>query len=169
MRILRIADISDNRTGGMSRTMYCTGDELQRMGHEVEYWFENRIRSRTVPIQFRRFIIPWRIVLELERELLRGKAYDIVEIHEPISARYAWQRQRLPPLVIFSYGLEERSHEAMLGYRRLKGLPVSTKMRFSPLSVVWQAAYSVRRAAHVICSNSEDVNHLRNAGQRHGN
>ena len=39
LRVLRVADIPDNRTGGMSRTMYCTGDELAQMGHQVEYLF----------------------------------------------------------------------------------------------------------------------------------
>ena len=35
MRILRVADIPNNRTGGMSRTMYCTGEVLAAEGQMV--------------------------------------------------------------------------------------------------------------------------------------
>jgi len=166
MRLLRIADIADNRTGGMSRTMYGTGDALAAAGHQVDYLFAPAFRFKG-PVQLRRFFVP-REIVGLVRGLLRqGRAYDVVEIHEPLAAPYAWAAQcdpALPPLAVFSYGLEERSHAALLAYKRLKGLPVSLKNRWSPLSVVWQARYAVRHAGHVICSNSEDVRHLQNAG-----
>lgn len=159
MRILRIADVTDNRSGGMSRTMYGTGDELEKLGHRVEYWFENRLSVGVRP-QLRRFVVPWRIVKQVRAALSRGERYDVVEIHEPLGGYYAWHRGSLPPLAIFSYGLEDRSLNASLAYRKQKGLPITLKQRFSPLSVVWQASYATRHAAHVICSNSEDVAHL---------
>jgi glycosyltransferase involved in cell wall biosynthesis len=164
LRILRIADIANNRTGGMSRTMYCTGDELERLGHSVDYWFGDTLRAERVKPQLKRFVMPWRVVREFQKAQSQGRTFDVVEIHEPLAAMYAWHRGRLPPLVIFSYGLEERSHRATLAYRRKRGLPISIKMRYSPLSVVAQAAYAVRHAAHVICSNSEDVEYLRRCG-----
>ena len=61
-------------------------------------------------------------------------------------------------------GWEELGHRALLDYRRRKGLPISLKMRWSPLSVVFQAKYGVRHAEHVICSNAQDVRHLRTVG-----
>lgn len=163
MRLLRIADVTDNRSGGMSRTMYGTGDELVRLGHRVEYWFEDRLSVGVRP-QLRRFVVPWRIVRQVRAALARGEFYDVVEIHEPLGGYFAWHRRSLPPLAIFSYGLEDRSRNAALAYRRQKGLPVSLKQRYSPLSVVWQACYATRHAAHVVCSNSEDVNHLHSRG-----
>jgi glycosyltransferase involved in cell wall biosynthesis len=51
-----------------------------------------------------------------------------------------------------------------LDYRRRKGLPVSLKSRYSPLTVIWQAMYAVRRADHVVCSNSDDLEFLVRAG-----
>jgi glycosyltransferase involved in cell wall biosynthesis len=166
LRILRIADIPDNRTGGMSRTMYCTGDILQERGHQVDYLFSPAFKYRG-RVQLRRFFVPLEVPQLVRKQIETHGPYDVVEVHEPMAAPYAWQRQRdrsLPPLVIFSYGLEERSHEALLHYKRLKHLPVSLKNRWSPLTVVWQARYAVRHADHVICSNSEDVRHLEAAG-----
>lgn len=159
LRVLRVADVTDNRSGGMSRTMYATGDELARRGHLVEYRFCEHLAVSCRP-QFRRFAIPRRIVRLVREELAAGKQWDVVEVHEPAAAAYAWNRASLPPLVVFSYGLEDRSHRATLDYQRRKGLPVTIKNRFSPLSVVWQAKYATRHAAQVICSNSEDVEHL---------
>jgi glycosyltransferase involved in cell wall biosynthesis len=165
-RLLRIADVDNDRTGGMSRTMHCTGDELRTLGHTVDYWWGDRFPS-SAPFQFRRFIVPRRVV-RLMRELLRdGPRPDVVEVHEPVAAAYAWCRRRdrsIPPLIVFSYGLEERVRRATLDYRRRKGLPVSFKSRFSPLTVIWQAMYAVRHADHVVCSNSDDVAFLVNAG-----
>lgn len=148
----------------MSRTMYGTGDELIKQGHTVDYWFEDDLQTAGIPPQLRRFVVPWRIVRMVRLALAAGRRYDVVEIHEPLASAYALQRSSLPPLVIFSYGLEERSRLATLDYRRRKGLPISLKSRYSPLTVVWQAAYAVRHATHVICSNSEDVEYLRQAG-----
>lgn len=166
MRILRIADIPNNRTGGMSRTMHCTGEVLATAGHQVDYLFGDDFKVAG-PIQLRRFAVPLKILSLIRQRTPPGSPYDVIEIHEPLAAPYAWQRRRnptLPPLVVFSYGLEERSHPALLNYRRLKGLSVTFKNRYSPLSVVWQAKYAVRHADHVICSNSEDVRHLQAAG-----
>lgn len=166
LRILLIADVPDNRSGGMSRTMHATGDALLARGHQVDFLFHDAFRYQGRP-QLRRFYVP-REIPELVRQQVRERGpYDVVEVHEPLAAVYAWHRQRdrsLPPLVVFSYGLEERSHPALLRYRKLKQLPVSLKNRWSPLTVVWQARYAVRQADHVICSNSEDVQHLISAG-----
>jgi hypothetical protein len=41
MRILRIADVPDNRTGGMTRAMYGTGDVLVAAGHQVDARFNS--------------------------------------------------------------------------------------------------------------------------------
>jgi glycosyltransferase involved in cell wall biosynthesis len=159
LRVLRIADVTNNRSGGMSRTMHSTGDELIRRGHQVEYLFCEDLNVSCRP-QFRRFQVPRRILQRVRQRIADGRPVDVVEIHEPASAAYAWNRAHLPPLVIFSYGLEDRSHRATLAYQQKKGLPITLKNRYSPLSVVWQAMYATRRAAHVICSNSEDVEHL---------
>lgn len=166
MHVLRIADVPDNRFGGMSRTMYGTGDVLAARGHQIEYLLGDAFRG-SGPVQLRRFTVPLKILSAIRRLSREGRRYDLVEIHEPLAAAYCWvrrTRRKVSPLVVFSYGLEERSHQALLRYRRLKGLPVSLKNRYSPLTVVLQAKYAVRHADHVICSNAEDVRYLECAG-----
>ncbi len=147
----------------MSRTMHSTSDELIRRGHQVEHLFADDLAVSCRP-QLRRFFAPLRVVQRVRERLASGDRLDVVEIHEPAAAAYAWRRRTLPPLVIFSYGLEDRSHRAALNYQRQKALPVTLKNRYSPLSVVWQAMYATRHASHVICSNSEDVEHLTGRG-----
>ncbi|HET6576058.1 MAG TPA: hypothetical protein VFG68_20825, partial [Fimbriiglobus sp.] len=86
MRVLRVADVPDNRTGGMSRAMYLAGDALARLGHTVEYAFADHLGP--APAKVRRFVIPWRVPALVRRwSRLRGR-YDVVEVHEPLSAGY---------------------------------------------------------------------------------
>jgi glycosyltransferase involved in cell wall biosynthesis len=166
MRILRVADVPDVRTSGMQRAMYGTGDVLRAQGHTVDYLFREGIDAPG-PEKLRRFTVPFRIPAIVRAFARRGKTYDVVEIHEPLAGAYCLLQKvmsDLPPVVAYSHGLEERMHQARLAYHRRKGMPVSLKTRLSPLSVVLQAKYAVRRARHVMCTNEQDLEHLRAAG-----
>lgn len=166
MRILRIADVPDNRTGGMTRAMYGTGDILAAYGHQVDYAFSDQFRAGT-PATLRRFTVPLEIATLIRRLQRQSKQYDVVEIHEPLAAACCFLRpffKDLPPIVIFSHGLEERSRLAELAYWRRKELPISFKKRYSPLSVVLQAVYGTRNSSQVICLNTEDLKHLIGSG-----
>lgn len=159
MKILRVAQVARNRTGGMSRTLFLTGDELERRGHSVDYWFEEDLQV-TLPPQLWRFATPWKIRRRLEAERRAGREWDIVEIHEPLGVCLTPFRSGRPRLVALSFGLEERSRLASLDYRRRVGIPVSLKDRYSPLTVVWQAMWTTRHVDHVLCSNPTDIAHL---------
>ena len=166
MHILRIADAPDNRTGGMTRAMYGTGDILAQAGHQVDYWFSDRFPSHN-PTGLRRFTFPLQVAARLRQSQRQGQTYDVVEIHEPSAAAYCFLRRlnkSLPPVAIFSHGLEERGHRAELDYRAQKGLPISLKKRFSPLSVILQAKYAARHCDQVLCTNSADLAYLLEAG-----
>ena len=166
MRILRIADVPDNRTGGMTRAMYGTGDVLAAEGHLIEYLFRDNFQTRG-PAILRRFTVPMKIPLLIRRLWRQGRHYDVVEIHEPLAAVSCFLRlffHQFPPIVVFSHGLEERSRQAELKYWKQKGLPVSFKKRYSPLSVVLQARYGTHHCSQVICLNSEDFQHLIRSG-----
>jgi len=165
MRILRISTATNNRTGGMSRAMYCTGDALIAMGHQVDYIFGEHW-------QLSGSIFPGRITVPLQIPGLiyslaqKGKQYDIVEIHEPLAAFYCFSRKinkNLPPVVIFSHGLEKRNQLAELAYKRQKGLPISLSLRFLRITVL-QAMYGLQNCNHVLCGSSEDVVYLQQAG-----
>jgi glycosyltransferase involved in cell wall biosynthesis len=164
--VLRIADVADDRLGGMSRTMYCTGDELTASGHTVEYLFTSRWLPN-LSGSLRRCIMPLAIARHLRARTQGGERFDVVEIHEPLAAPSVWLSGRLPafpPVVVLSYGLEERGYRAEQAYQRQKGFPVPISKRVSPLPVALQAAYAVRHSAHTICSNSADVRHLERSG-----
>lgn len=162
MKILRVANVIDNRMGGMSRTMYCLGDEFVKLGHQVDYVFSDSFRCLG-PRQVHRFTGAWEASRLVIDRLTSNRGYDIVEMHEPIAAVYAQHRQtnrKLPPLVLFSYGLEERGLEAMLEYRRAKGIVMPLKSYITSLLLVKQANYGIKRADHIVCSNATDVAYL---------
>jgi glycosyltransferase involved in cell wall biosynthesis len=166
MRILRIDDVPNDCLGGMSRAIHATSNALRAMGHEVDCLFDKDLYVLG-HMALRRFLVPLKIPLLVRRRVRSGQPYDVVSIHEPLAAPYCWLGRRwkdLPPVVVYSYGLEERGHQALLDYRRKKGLPIGLKERYSPLTVVWQAKYAVRHAHHTICFNSADFAALRQAG-----
>ncbi|MBD2568824.1 glycosyltransferase family 4 protein [Anabaena lutea] len=149
----------------MSRAMYGTGDALIAMGHQVDYIFSEywQVSGSVVP---RRFTVPLQIPGLIYSLAQKGKQYDVVEIHEPLAAAYCFNRkinQNLPPVVLFSHGLEKRNQLAELAYRRQKYLPVSLPLRFLRITVL-QAMYGVRHCDHVICLNSEDTAYLQRIG-----
>jgi glycosyltransferase involved in cell wall biosynthesis len=167
MRILRIANIPNNRTGGMARAMYCTGDHLMAMGHQVDYILGDTL-SATMKRSgvWQRFAILWHIPTLVRQLAKEGKTYDVVEIHEPLAAVYCWQRLTgapLPPVVLFSHGLEKRHQLAELAYRTQKGLPISWPLKYLRITVQ-QSMFGLHRCNHVLCGSSEDVEYLQQVG-----
>jgi glycosyltransferase involved in cell wall biosynthesis len=166
MKILRVADVANHRAGGMARMMHLTADALRADGHQVDFLFSEELGGQP-GARLRRFALPWRLPGMIRRRMLEAWAYDVVEIHEPLAAGYAWQRKMgrsLPPLVVLSHGLEARSHQAMLAYRRQRSLPISLKERWAPLATVWPANFALRNAQAVVCLNSEDQQFLASHG-----
>jgi glycosyltransferase involved in cell wall biosynthesis len=146
--------------------MYQTGDEFQRLGHQVEYIFAEQFHCFGLS-QIHRYSATyeaWRLV---QWKLAQGERFDLVEMHEPLGACYAWQRKRnptLPPMVVFSYGLEERGNQALIDYRQAKDLPLRRLSRITMALSTRQAAYTVRSADGVVCSNSSDQRYLLDQG-----
>ena len=168
MKILRVADVANNRTGGMSRVMYGSGDAMIRDGHQVDYQFGADLGAVSPP-QLRRFVVPVRTARLVSRLQRDQGPYDVVELHEPSAAYYVMRNRHsreLPPCVVLTYGIEARSQAARLAYKRRTKTPVSLKQRVSPWSVILQAQYSLKRADHVVCFNSEDMEFLVKIGRR---
>lgn len=163
LRILRVADVADNRAGGMTRMMHFGADALRRDGHDVSLLLREQI-ALDCPFVLRRFLVPWRV---LRRIYQRREQFDVVEIHEPLAAPYAAARRRdrsLPPLVVLSHGLEERALTASISYHQKKRLAFALHRRLFPLSTIWQARYAVRHADHVLCCNQDDIDFLVSEG-----
>ncbi len=131
MKILRVACIPGHRAGGMARYIHMVSDLLRDQGHEVHHAFAPEIhRGAKGRGYFDRFLTTYRAAKAVKRMIEEGKHFDVVDIHEPAAAYYAWMRRRnraLPPLLVSVYGLEVRSHQARLDYLYKKGLPRTLK------------------------------------------
>ena len=165
MKILRTANIPDNRTGGMSRAMYSTGDVLTAMGNQIDYLFSEslQVNSSVFPRQLAIPLQVPRLISELTRN---GRHYDVIEIHEPLAAPYCFFRKinkKLPPVVVFSHGLEKRNQLAELSYKQEKKIAISLALRFLRITVL-QSMYALKNCDHIICLNSEDRAYLQQIG-----
>ncbi len=163
MRILRVANVADNRMGGMARVMHFTSEQLVASGHEVDFLFNQDLRTR-LPARFDRFCVPIRIVQLVFRSIRAGRNYDVVEIHEPSAAAYALARSViscLPPLIVISYGIESRAEPITIKYAHAKHLPMTWKQRYGyRFTTLWQSNFALRHADHMVVFNTEDRAHL---------
>lgn len=163
MRILRIADVPDSRTGGMARFTRCMSDALTEAGHQVDFLFQGDLHF-PLPGLARRFLIPPRIVQLIRRRAAAGLRYDAVEIHEPSAAAYCVARcfdRSLPPAVVISHGVESRCHRLMLDYLKSKGARLSLKQKYAyRMTSLWQADFALQHADQVVLSTSEDRDYL---------
>jgi glycosyltransferase involved in cell wall biosynthesis len=161
MKIIKIADVMNNRTGGMSRTMYCTGDHMIQSGHVVDYIFKEDFTTAAIGT-LRTLAVSFEILKMIRQRMKEGIYYDVIEIHEPIAAAYCFAKQfdkSLPPVVLFSYGIERRSQEVELSYHRQKNLPISLALRSIRVTVLL-SNYALKHCDRIICSNSEDIQFL---------
>lgn len=159
MRILRIADIAEGRTGGMARVLHCTGDRMRAMGHQVDDLFRKDLPIAGPASLRQRLLLPIALPRIVRQRIRAGQSYDVVEIHEPIAAPYCFLRSfwpELPPAVVFSHGLEQRHQQAELAYRHQQGLPISLPLRYLRLTVL-QSNYAIRHCQQLICLNTEDA------------
>jgi glycosyltransferase involved in cell wall biosynthesis len=169
VKILRITDVTNNRTGGMSRYIHSVTDRLRAAGHQVDLLLaadlETSIRGRLTP-----FVTPGCAARLVSSRIQCGHRYDVVEIHDPLAAVYAAARRVTPyspPLLVSVYALETRAHQTRLAYARSKGLQIPWQSGIGPLSVVWQANFGLRFADHVAVETDEDTEYLsRNLGIR---
>jgi glycosyltransferase involved in cell wall biosynthesis len=169
VNILRIADVPNDRTGGMSRYIQFVTAELRAAGHCVDLVFAEELRPFFTG-RLRRFATPARAVRLAWSRIKSGERYDVVEIHEPLAAAYAAVRRvtrSFPPLLVSVYALETRAHQTRLDYARSKGLQIPWQSRIGPLSVVWQANFGLRFADHIAVETNDDTEYLcRNLGIR---
>lgn len=166
MRILRIADVSDARTGGMSRVMLCPGDHMRAMGHEVDYLLQNDLQVPGPRKLRNRITLPLAIPHIVRQRIRHLQQYDVVDIHEPAAAGYCFLRRlwkELPPVVVSSQGVERRHQLAELSYREQHSLPRSVFLRHFRVTV-FQSIFAIRNCDHVICSNSQDTKFLQSIG-----
>jgi glycosyltransferase involved in cell wall biosynthesis len=169
LHVLRIADVPRNRPGGMHGFMTSSGTALEQRGHRVSYWFSEELNTGRLPRKLRRLAVPWLIAGKVVAAHRAGFRFDVVEIHEPLAVGYSVLRRltwrRLPPCVVLSYGLEERSWRAYNARLGLSGRKPSTKSRISvPLTILRPARVALRHASAVLVPSSADREYLIHVG-----
>lgn len=85
MHILRVADIPREVAGGMHGYMANSARVLAADGHAVDYLFTEDLAPGIPRVLRRLLVLPVRVLGGRRR----GRAFDVVEIHEPLGAPYA--------------------------------------------------------------------------------
>lgn len=166
MRVLRVADVTRTLHAGVSRAMLQSGEELGRLGHEVDYLFREDLLKERWPVQSRRMVVPLLIPWHVLRHKRRW-AVDIVEIHEPLAGVYAWVassrlgRHIFSPCVVHSHGLVEPSWRTTLRCRAQSGRRTPLASRVSvAITLLPQVRLGLRRAAQVVVLNDANRSYL---------
>jgi glycosyltransferase involved in cell wall biosynthesis len=116
LNILMGSGVLKRREGGVAGVIYNLGRELQQLGHNVTYVFQDDlIEPGSVSARFNELIFSLRLggYIAANRQ-----KFSIVNLHAPTGFPYGlrrkWQRTAgLPPYVMTLHGLEERRVYAM--------------------------------------------------------
>lgn len=154
MKILMLANVRNNRTGGVARILHYLSEALRRQGHRVDLLFSDDVPDPLSWLGLTGLTFPILLLLPVRRLIRARGPYDIVSIHSLVGAAYVWLRKRfrrLPKCVIVSYGSDElrwrvEEEDARLG---LKPLRLKSRLLYYPL-IILQARYATRNADHVI-------------------
>jgi len=162
LKILVAHNVSKARTGGMSRVMGFTHDQIERAGHVVDYFCADdapqRFQGRVA-----RFAFPLLVRSHAIAAARSGRPYDIINVHEPSAAAIARYRRAAgnPIVVATSHGIERRAWKLRLDEVRLGRESISLKTRIVyPLTSLSQSKMGFLNSDHVFCKSSEDRDYL---------
>ena len=116
MNILMGSGVVKRREGGVAGVIYNLGHELERLGHQVTYIFqEDLIKPGSISPRFSELVFSWR----LGRYIAENRQkFSVVNLHAPNGFPYGLRRRwrhsaGYPPYVMTLHGLEERRVHAM--------------------------------------------------------
>lgn len=136
-------------------------DPLAPAGYEVEY-FCSEDAAISNPRR-RRLAFPylvWRHAVQAARS---GRAYDLVNVHEPSSALVSRYRSPCgnPRVIVTTHGLERRAWELSLQELRWGRSGPGWKTRLvHPLTTLWPSRLGLAGSDHVFCASGEDRDDL---------
>ncbi len=160
LRILVAHNVRRDRPGGMSRIMERIHREVAGAGHQVEY-FCAEDAPPAARGRWGRLLFPQAVRRHAARAAARGQPYDVVNVHEASGAAITGSPPPGTRVMVTSHGVEHRAWELALEERRLgRGGPGWKTRLIYPLTALWQADASLRRAGHVFCLNEEDRAYL---------
>lgn len=163
LRILVAHNVSRIRsTGGMFRIMGFIHDQIANSGHSVDYLCAEDLRAGRNG-RLARFTFPLLVRHHAVSAARAGKAYDLINVHEPSAAAISIYKVAAgnPVVVVTSHGVEQRGWELAIEELRLgrEGPPVKTRLIY-PLTSLWQSRLGLSRADHIFCLNEEDREYL---------
>ena len=163
MKILVAHCVPRARINGMSRMMGFLHDEIANKGHQVDYFcLEDAPALRKFYPGFHRLLFPYLVLKYALAEARKGKAYDIINVHEPSgSAVVLFRRLLSAKIVVTSHGVERRNWEMRTAAdSEPADRPCSKTRLIYPATLLWQADMSLRKSDHVFCLNSDDARYL---------
>ena len=165
LRVLRVADVPNAATAGMSGHLLSSSAEMEDRGHHVSFWFRDQLRPGLSSPGLRRLVVPWVIVVDVLAAIRRDERFDVVEIHETRAGAYALVARvagsRLPPCAVLSFGLDERYWQAERAHLRVYGRRHSLKSRILvPLTLLSQSRLALRTAEAVVVLSSVDRDYV---------
>src|SRR5438093_826206 len=107
LRILVGQNVPHDRRGGMSRMLGFLHDRVAQDGHTIEFFAAEQVPSR-LNGRWGRFSFPWLLWRHAVAAAKAGRAYDVVNVHEPSAAVIAMGKHAAgnPFLVVTSHGVE---------------------------------------------------------------
>ncbi len=159
LRLIFAANFARSAESGIGNHQLSLAGALQLRGHQVEILWADDFPGSTQGTRWSRLVFPRQLAREIERRV-RLESYDAVNLHEPSGMTYARRRRRrpdsLPPLVITSHGVEQRSWDLQPTWEP----PRLTSRLVFPLTRLTQSNYALRHADAVACLSSDDADHL---------
>lgn len=157
-RVLMAQNVPRHSWGGMSRMMASMHRALEPFGWQTDFFTADDLASVRSP-RLRRHAFTWYVRRYARAAFLRGKPYDIINVHEPSGVAVVFNRERIgkPAVVIMSHGIEQRYWELRLKKGAAGPDPPTLKERITvPLGSLWQTRLTLRNADHVLCMSADD-------------
>lgn len=163
MRILVAHNVSREYPGGMMRLMPFLHQPLEARGHTVDYLCSEDVPPRWNGNLVRRFVFPWLVYRKARRAFEAGHPYDIINVHEPVSAIVSMFKHRVGAhIVVVSHGLEHRAWQFAKQERRLhRSAPALHARLLHPTTLLSQYSVGIANADHLFCLNDDDRQYLK--------
>jgi len=161
-RVLVAHNVARHGCGGMARMLESIHTALEAFGWEIDYFTADNMPAKGCP-RIQRYAFSWYARHHARNAFLQGKAYDIINIHEPSGTAVVFGKSLIgkPAVVAISHGLEQRYWEQRLSRQTsMSDVPGWRARIFFPITSLWQSRLTLRHADHILCVNEEDRSYL---------
>jgi len=164
MKILFVSQVPDSRLMGVPRVLYCVGDELEKLGHEVSYFFEADGPKCLIK---KAALLEWSIrVAPKIGERCRQQNIDAVIVTSAtgwaLSTFRRWLLPEKTKVISWHHGYEELMWQQMLLEEQ------TGRMTFSPQfkayyggGILWALRQSLKTQDGAIFTSSQEANFVR--------